>query len=71
MLSVNSSTADILRSDITNVSPKTVIYKVKNQINFSDILHYNRGFLKSINCEPATRHDHSTVKEQASAVRAP
>jgi hypothetical protein len=70
MLSVNSLTTDILRSDITNISPKTVIYKVKNQINSSNILYYNKGFLKSTNYKPATRHNYNTVKKQASTVKA-
>jgi hypothetical protein len=69
-LAVNSLTADILKSDIAGVLPKTAIYKIKNQMNFSDILHHNKRFLKSTNCEPTTRHDHGIVKKQVSAVRA-
>jgi hypothetical protein len=70
MLGVNSSTADILGSDIASVLPRTAIHKVKNRMNSSDILHRNKGFLESTNCEPATRHDHGAVKKQASAVGA-
>jgi hypothetical protein len=39
-------------------------------MNSNDILHRNGGFLESTNREPTTRHDHGTVKEQASAVGA-
>lgn len=69
-LGVDSSTADILGSDIAGASPRTAIHEVENRMNSSDIPHRNGGFLESTNCEPATRHDHGTVKEQASAVGA-
>jgi hypothetical protein len=69
-LGADSSTADILGSDIAGASPRTAIHEVENRMNSSDILHRNGRFLESTNRGPATRHDHGPVKEQASAAGA-
>jgi hypothetical protein len=62
-LGADSSTADILGSDIAGASPRTAIYEVENRMNSSDILHRNGRFLESTNRGPATRHDHGPLKE--------